>query len=302
MLNAPSLHRQLKKTHASKNADGTIVSFTTIRNAPKGFGQKPYTVALIAFENGTKVMAQLTEDGLAPQIGASVSPRLRKIRTLENGLIVYDRKYVVIAAAREPQIKIQHYVLALTGPSGVGKTTITRTLLHLFSSYAEQVPIYTTRKPKREEVEPYTYITSKKFDELLATGEMIAETTMQSTTEDRRYGYIKSDIEAMWNAGKLPIVVTDIHLLQGLEKNLGRRAILSCGLLPPGNSRRRMLSSLFHRLRSRGRDTEEQIKERIEVAKTDLAAFETYPHLFDHLLVNDELDVCAERIRGLVEG
>jgi guanylate kinase len=302
MHNAPSLHRHQKKLAAMPQIDGTITSFTIVRNPPAGFGSKPYTVALITHDDGSKICAQLTEDGLTPAIGARVSPRMRKIRTLENGLIVYDRKYAVIAGAREPQIKIQHYVLALTGPSGVGKTTITRTLLHLFSSYAEQVPIYTTRKPKREEVEPYTYITSKKFDELLATGEMIAETTMQSTTEDRRYGYIKSDIEAMWNAGKLPIVVTDIHLLKGLEKHLGRRAILSCGLLPPGKSRRRMLSALLHRLRTRGRDTEEQIRERIEIAKTDLAAFDTHPHLFDHLVVNDELDVCVERIRGLVEG
>lgn len=288
--------------HAVKDCDGTIISFTTVRNPPAGFGSKPYTIALIALLNGKRVCAQLTEDGLTPTIGAQVSPCIRKIRSLENGLMVYDRKYRVTTPAREPQIKIQRYVLSLTGPSGVGKTTITRTLLPLFSFYAEQVPIHTTRKPKIGEKDPYRYCTPKKFDALLASGAMIASTTMTSSTEDRRYGYLKSDIEAMWNAGKLPIVVTDIHLLKGLEKHLGRRAILSCGLLPPGNSRRRMLSSLLHRLRSRGRDTEAQIRERIEVAKTDLAAFDEHPQLFDHFVVNDELDVCVERIRGLVEG
>jgi guanylate kinase len=301
MRDAPSLHRHVKTIASRAKKDGTILSFTIIRNPPKGFGHERYVVGLIEHADGSHTCAQIIDEGLEPAIGARVVPCLRRIRALDNGLIVNDFKYEVVDYAREPVTHVQRYVLALTGPSGVGKTTVTHMLLHLFSSYAEQVPIYTTRKPKKNDMEPYRHVTKEQFADLQKKGEIIAATRMDSTSEDRQYGYVRSDIEALWAKGKLPIVVTDLHLLKGLSESLGRRAILSCGLLPPGTSRRRMLSVLLHRLRGRGRDTEEQIQERLKVAEIDLAAFDLHPHLFDHLFVNESLDTCVESIRSIVK-
>lgn len=300
MDSIPRLHRQQKKRSEKSLVEGTVLSLTTIHHPPAGFGHEPYAVGLIALDDGSKVCAQITGDGPLPRIGMRVAPCMRRVRTLSNGLFVNDIKYEMVTGVPQPQIKIRSYVLALTGPSGVGKTTVTRMLMSLFSSYSEQVPIYTTRPPKKNEVEPYKYVSEKEFDRMLKEGEMVAHTQMASKTELRRYGYRKADIEALWEAGKVPIVVTDIHLLKGLEKSLGRRSILSCGLLPPGNSRRRMLSSLLHRMRARGRETEVQIEERLKVAESDLAAFDQHPHLFDHLLVNDKLELCVEQIMNLV--
>jgi hypothetical protein len=78
-------------------------------------------------------------------------------------------------------------------------------------------------------------------------------------------------------------------LLQSLADYYGRRSILSFGLLPPGQSKRTMLSQLLHRLRSRGRETEAQIADRLKNAKADLHFFETQKELFDVMLVNDNL-------------
>ncbi len=296
---APELHRRLKKIKEQPATPGTLLSFTTIHNPPHGFGSEPYSVGLIQLEDGSRVHAQLTHDGYIPTIGAHVVPRLRRIRTLENGLFVNGYKYEVVETAPEVKLHIQQYVLALTGPSGVGKTTITRMLTSLMSSYADQVPIYTTRQPKKNEVEPYTYVTKQEFDRMIESKKMIAYTHMESNSEERYYGYCRDDIEKIWKSGRLPLVVTDIHLLKGLSESLGRRAILSCGLLPPGKSRRRMISNLLHRLRIRGRDTEAQIQERLKVATYDLDAFDAHPHLFDHLVVNDKLEACVEHIGAL---
>ncbi len=296
----PALHRRIKTLAAEKLQSGTIVSFTTVRHPPAGFGTEPYTVALIQLNNGKKTMAQLTRDGVAPTIGATVVPRMRKIRTMENGLIVNDLKYEVVARKEEPMFTMTAYVLAVSGPSGVGKTTIARALMSLFASYAEQVPIVTTRNPKKGDTEPYVHVTKEQFDAMVESGEIISHTHMPSATEVRYYGYRKKDIEAIWQKGKLPIVITELSLLQGLVKSLGRRAVLSCGLLPPGKSKRVMLSALLHRLRTRGRDTEAQIEERMKIAEKDLKAFDDHAHLFDHMLVNDELQTCVETIRELV--
>ncbi len=278
---------------------GTIVSFTTVRHPPTGFGTEPYAVALIALQNGEKVLAQLTRNSVAPTIGATVIPHMRKIRTMQNGLFVNDLKYEVVAKKTEPIFTVTSYVLAVSGPSGVGKTTIARALLSLFTSYAEQVPIYTTRTVKKGDTEPYVHVTEDRFASMVKSGEIISHTQMLSASESRRYGYRRKDIEAIWAKQKLPIVVTEIHLLSGLVKALGRRAILSCGLLPPGRSRRTKLSALLHRLRSRGRDSEEQIEERLKIAVKDLQAFDDHAHLFDHLLINDRLETCIETIREI---
>lgn len=296
----PALHRRIKKLEKSQVVPGTIVSFTVIRHPPEGFGTEPYTVALIQHADGTKSLAQLTRDSAPAVIGASVVPHMRRVRTMSNGLHVNDVKYTVVVAKAEPLFTVTSYVLAVSGPSGVGKTTIAKSLLSLFTSYAEQVPIMTTRKPKKSDTEPYVHVTKEKFDEMVESGEIISHTHMPSATEVRYYGYRKKDIEAIWQKGKLPIVITELNLLQGLVQSLGRRAVLSCGLLPPGKSKRIMLSALLHRLRSRGRDTEEQIEERMKIAEADLKAFADHAHLFDHMLVNDELQACVETIKELV--
>lgn len=296
----PALHRRTKALAALQLQSGVIESFTVVRHPPHGFGFDPYNVALIKLEDGTRTMAQLTTGGIAPSIGASVVPRMRKIRTMENGLIVNDLKYQVVVKKAEPLFTVTSYVLAVSGPSGVGKTTIARSLMTLFSSYAEQVPIVTTRMARKGETEPYVHVKKEQFDAMVKSGEIISHTQMPSASELRQYGYRKSDIDAVWKKGKLPIVITEIHLLKGLVDKLGRRAVLSCGLLPPGRSKRTMLSALLHRLRTRGSHTEEQIKERLKVAEADLKAFTDHAHLFDHMLVNDQLETCVESIRELV--
>lgn len=278
---------------------GTILSVTTVRHPPAGFGTEPYRVALLELRSGEKILAQLTRDSATPVIGATVMPHLRKIRTMRNGLFVNDLKFEVVTKKPEPIFTVTSYVLAVSGPSGVGKTTIARSLMSLFASYAEQVPIYTTRHAKKNDVEPYVHVSKERFDAMMKSGEIISHTYMPSATELRQYGYRRKDIEAIWKKNKLPIVVTEINLLRGLVAALGRRAILSCGLLPPGHSRRAKLSALLHRLRTRGRDSEEQIVERLKVAAADLQSFDDHAHLFDHLLINDRLDVCVESIREI---
>jgi len=243
-------------------------------------------------------MAQMTRESAPPAIGAIVAPVMRRIRTMENGLFVSDLKYQVVVPVETPLFTVRTYVLALTGPSGVGKTTVTRSLLSMFSSVVEQVPMVTTRKLKHSHAEPHLSVSEEKFDAMIANGEIVAHTTL-TDSGPYRAGYRRKDIESIWQRKKLPVVTTDIQLLEGLAKTLGRRTILSCGLLPPGISHRRMLSTLLHRLRIR-KDPEAQIKEQLKNAETHLKAFDSHSHLFDHLVVNESIERCVETIGGII--
>jgi len=185
--------------------------------------------------------------------------------------------------------KFPGYILALTGPSGVGKSTVSRVLARVSSGYTENVVIITTRAPKRGDDGEYLYATPDEFEHMKRIGAIAVATRIPSSSEDRQYGYRGEDIEAVWSKGKVPIVITELHLLEGLARYYGRRSILSLGLLPPGKSKRAMLSQLLHRLRTRGRDTEEQIGDRLRNAERDMALFQERKDLFDHILVNEDL-------------
>ena len=197
------------------------------------------------------------------------------------------------------------YILALTGPSGVGKTTVSRLLVQMFSDVAVNVPIVTTRKEKPGDEGEYLYASTMEFEEWKRAGLLVAATDIPSRSENRRYGYRRADFEAIWKEGKLPVVITEMHLLNDLANTFGRRSILSFGLLPPGKSKRVKLSQLLHRLRKRGRETEAHIQDRLKNAERDLAFFEERSDLFDHVVVNKDLNVVIrsmqKRIPGLSE-
>jgi guanylate kinase len=69
-----------------------------------------------------------------------------------------------------------------------------------------------------------------------------------------------------------------------------RRSSVLVFLLPPS------LEALESRLRSRGEDTEDQIRRRLDVAREEVRAVAEY----DYVVINDEIDPCVERLRAIV--
>jgi guanylate kinase len=158
----------------------------------------------------------------------------------------------------------------------------------------------TTRGPKPGDDGEYRYITTAEYDVLERDNVFVATTRIPSTTEDRRYGYDRRDLETMWRSGQVPVAIAEPDLLTQFIAALGRSSVLSIGLLPPGESREAQIALLADRLRKRGRETEEQLADRLKNAAVDLRFFDEHPSLFDVPVVNDDLSLALEHIRTVV--
>ncbi|MDD5041168.1 MAG: OB-fold domain-containing protein [Candidatus Peribacteraceae bacterium] len=296
---SPAVAARALARHRARLLPGTLVSFTTVTHPPKGFPDRARRIGLIELTDGQRVLGTLAGSA-EPNIGQMVIPRMHLSRVNEEGLRLYEIVYELTERMAEPKSdmkKFPGYILAFTGPSGVGKTTVSLLLTKMLGDFTTKVPIVTSRSPKEGDDQEYDYVSSKEFERLEKSGSLAAWAHLPSESEQRSYGYRMSDILAIWEQGKLPVVVTEMHLLQGLAGHFGRRAILSFGLLPPGESKRAMLSHLLHRMRVRGRETDAQIEERLINAQADLDYFTRAAHLFDHILVNEDLDAVLQVIK-----
>jgi guanylate kinase len=103
------------------------------------------------------------------------------------------------------------------------------------------------------------------------------------------YGTLRSEVERIWSLGKH--VIFDLDVVGGLrlKRKFGERA-LAVFVNPPD------LKTLEQRLRGRGTDSEEKLKERIAKAEKEL----TYAQEFDVVLTNDNLDTAFDEAKRLV--
>ncbi|WP_134089584.1 guanylate kinase [Olivibacter sp. XZL3] len=181
-------------------------------------------------------------------------------------------------------------LIIFSAPSGAGKTTIVKWLLEKFNDKISFSISASTRAPREGEVDgkDYYFISKEEFLHRIAKKEFVEFEEVYSGTF---YGTLRAEIERVWSEGKA--VIFDIDVIGGLhlKKKFGDNA-LAIFVQPP------TLDVLIERLRGRGTDTEEKLKERIEKADKELA----YADKFDVILKNDDLDrACQEASKLLLD-
>jgi guanylate kinase len=176
-------------------------------------------------------------------------------------------------------------VFVITGPSGVGKGTLIRTLLERVPSLELAVSA-TTRAPRPGEVDgaDYHFLTEEQFTRAVEAGAFIEHATYSG----RRYGTLRSELERRMAAGRS--VVLEIELQGARQVAQAMPEAIRIFIAPPSPT------SLRNRLVGRGTDPPEQVEARLRTAEEELAA----QGEFSHVVVNDRLDEAAAELERFV--
>ncbi len=184
-------------------------------------------------------------------------------------------------------------LVVITGPSGVGKTTV----VELIQAAERQRPAEgiskryhialtaTTRKPRTAERDgvDYYFVSPEQFDNMLAMGEFLEHAVVYGN----RYGVPKRPLQQALADGMDVLLRTDVQGARYI-KSVCPQA-LTIFLAPPS------WEELERRLRSRATDGAEQLERRLEMARSEMAAADE----FDHVLVNETIDQTAQRIEDI---
>jgi guanylate kinase len=178
-------------------------------------------------------------------------------------------------------------LVIFSAPSGSGKTTIVRELLKRFDCFEFSISA-TSRQPRGAEQNgiDYYFLTNEEFKERVARDEFVEwEEVYQGTC----YGTLKSEMERIWNNGK--VIIFDVDVMGGINlKRLFGDDACSMFIMPPS------IEELERRLRGRGTDAEEVIQKRIAKAGFEISKAPE----FDHVVINDKLDVAVEEAAGII--
>lgn len=179
-------------------------------------------------------------------------------------------------------------LIIFSAPSGAGKTTIVKRLL---AKYGDKIAFSisaSTRQPREGEIDgkDYYFISKDDFLHKIAKQEFIEFEEVYSGTF---YGTLRKEVDRIWQEGKS--VIFDIDVVGGLRlKSKFADKALAIFVNPPS------LEVLKERLRGRGTDGEEKLKERFAKAETEL----TYAGKFDVVLNNFDLESACQEAEELV--
>lgn len=173
-------------------------------------------------------------------------------------------------------------LLVLSGPSGVGKTTVARRLAEVPG--VVRVMTTTTRAPRPQEADgrDYRFLTRAAFEAAIPRGEFLEHAEIGGNL----YGTPRAAIERELDAGRVVLVDIDVQ---------GAASVRAAGLPaffvfvePPS------LEELRKRLEGRKSEDPEAVRHRLERAEREMAQ----KGLYDVVVVNRTVEATVAEIVG----
>lgn len=178
-------------------------------------------------------------------------------------------------------------VVVISGPSGVGKSTICHRLCQMLP--AEFSVSVTTRRPRPGEqcARDYDYVSPEEFVRLREAGELLEWAEVYG----HHYGTRRASIERALDEGRVVILEIDIQGCIQVKRTIP--AALAFFLLPPSPQEQK------RRIEGRKTDAAEVIRERLSKADGEIR-YASESGCYDEFIVNDILDQTVENICGRI--
>ncbi len=178
-------------------------------------------------------------------------------------------------------------LVVLSGFSGSGKGTLVNALLKQYpSQYALSISA-TTRQPRDGERDgkEYFFLDKERFETMIKNDEFLEYACYVENYYGTPFRYVKEKLEQ----GKDVILEIEIQGALAVKKKFPEALLL---FVTPPNA-----EILEKRLRDRGTESDEVVKDRLKRAAEEAE----YMQQYDFLLVNDELEICLQQMHSIID-
>ncbi len=179
------------------------------------------------------------------------------------------------------QMNNRGMMVVFSAPSGCGKDTVFKRLCEKRNDVVKSVSA-TTRKQRADEIDGvnYFFISKEQFEYLIENNGLIEYTCYNGCY----YGTPTEGVHEAIQMGKICFLIIEIEGAQNVMELFPE--CVSIFLLPPS------IEVLEKRLRGRGTDSEEEIRNRMEIAYKEMS----YKDIYQYNVINDDLEVCVDEI------
>jgi len=179
------------------------------------------------------------------------------------------------------------FLLIISGPSGVGKSTITNAVREVLDA---DLSISMTTRPKANgdaEGEHYHFVNRERFEQAIEGNELLEWAQMYGNY----YGTPRGPVNERLARGRIVILEIDAKGAEQVKRNMpGAFAVF---ILAPSEE------ALLNRLRTRKREDEATIQLRYSRARSEIEEAKS-SRVYDAFIINDDLDRAVNEVVDLV--
>jgi guanylate kinase len=187
-----------------------------------------------------------------------------------------------------PDAATKGLLLVVSGPSGVGKTTMVHEVIRRLGGEFSVSATTRARSERERDGVDYHFVDESTFQRWIDEDRFLEHAKVFGRSW---YGTLRSQVDEALAEGKLIVLDIDVQGARDVKRRMPEA--FAVFVLPPDEE------TLLLRLRARGREDAAAIDRRFAEAKTEIG-FARTSGVYDAFLVNDDLEIAIDELCDLV--